>query len=165
MQQLVHSFRNKPTPPPPLPPHGIQQKRESTIDEYRPPVPPHRNVTPTSKSNNSTPEPVQVRKQHHHHYRNSKQQTPDRDSRHSQRYVKPLMDFAGADQDEASSPQQQGKRSVFEFDDEPQETAKGGVKMRTKSCKNDGDEDVYFVQYPRSPNSNGNGVCVCGIVF
>lgn len=69
------------------------------------------------------------------------------------------MDFAGGDQDEPSSPQP-AIRSVFEFDDEPQETAKGGVKMRAKSCKNDGDEDVYFVQYPKSPNSNGNGVCV-----
>lgn len=68
------------------------------------------------------------------------------------------MDFAGATEDEveckANSPQAV-MRSVFEFDDEPQEAAKNAVKMRAKT---DGDEDVYFVQFPKSPNSNGNGL-------
>lgn len=73
------------------------------------------------------------------------------------------MDFAGAIQDgaecKANSPQP-GVRSVFEFDDEPQEVknVEAGVKMRSKSCKKDGEDDVYFVQFPKSPNSNGNGV-------
>lgn len=74
------------------------------------------------------------------------------------------MDFAGAIQDEgeckANSPQPV-MRSVFEFDDEPQEAVKNvgaGVKMRSKSCKKEGEDDVYFVQFPKSPNSNGNGM-------
>lgn len=73
------------------------------------------------------------------------------------------MDFAGANQDEperskANSPQP-GVKSVFEFDDEPEEAAAAPVvKMRSKSCKKDGEEDVYFVQFPKSPNSNANGV-------
>lgn len=71
------------------------------------------------------------------------------------------MDFAGATQDEgeckANSPEP-GMRSVFEFDDEPEEVVAAGVKMRSKSCKKEGEDDLYFVQFPKSPNANGNGV-------
>lgn len=60
------------------------------------------------------------------------------------------MDFAGAETQEDTN--KAGWR-VFEFDDEPQE--KNAVKMRAK--KGDGEEDVLFVQFPKSPNVNGNG--------
>lgn len=73
------------------------------------------------------------------------------------------MDFTSVNQDEAeckaSSPQP-GMRSVFEFDDDPQDIAGPAVRMRPKSGKNDEEEDVYFVQFPKSPTSNGNGVCL-----
>lgn len=54
-------------------------------------------------------------------------------------------------------------RSVFEFDDEPQEPVKvvsptNAVKLRHKSAKPETDEGLYFVQFPKSPNCNGNGM-------
>lgn len=47
---------------------------------------------------------------------------------------------------------QEPMKSVFEFDDEPpQEEKKEEVKLRKKPE----DEEAQFVQYPKSPNSNG----------
>lgn len=170
----VSYYRNKPTPPPPLPPHGVptqpsERVKQDTTEEYRPPVPPHRNIGVTA-SNSAEATPLR-KHHHHHHHRNSKQ--PDRDSKQSQSYVRPVMEFGSPKQEvqEGSKdmPVQDGMRSVFEFDDEPQETAKvvlpaNGVKLRQKpAAKSENDETVYFVQYPKSPNPNGNGKYVKNI--
>lgn len=73
--------RNKPTPPPPLPPHATPphlserqkpQQQDGTNQEYRPPVPPHRNIGVNARMGmTDSPSP---RKHHHHHHRNSRHQ-------------------------------------------------------------------------------------------
>jgi transmembrane protein 132 len=155
-ERLIHltlsSFRNKPTPPPPLPPHGVPlQPKPQQVEDYRPPVPPHRNIGVTSSLEGTPPR----KHHHHHHHRNSKHQ----DNKHHHRAA---SDYGWAvstvqDEDLVMTASQEPLKSVFEFDDEPpKEEKKEEVKMRSKPAKND-DDNVQFVQYPKSPNSNANG--------
>lgn len=72
--------------------------------------------------------------------------------------TKSEVEDAGKDIDEL----REGMRSVFEFDDEPQENnaieaGNAVVKMRHKPGRGDNEEEVCFVQLPTSPNSNGHG--------
>ncbi|KAJ3622259.1 hypothetical protein MTP99_002780 [Tenebrio molitor] len=143
---------NKPTPPPPLPPHGVPlQPKPQQVEDYRPPVPPHRNIGVTSSLEGTPPR----KHHHHHHHRNSKHQ----DNKHHHRAA---SDYGWAvstvqDEDLVMTASQEPLKSVFEFDDEPpKEEKKEEVKMRSKPAKND-DDNVQFVQYPKSPNSNANG--------
>lgn len=176
---------NKPTPPPPLPPHGVVQppkSKQECIEEYRPPVPPHRNIGVTTHT------PVEGsprRHHHHHHHRNSR---PGENGRKLEKNYQDfnkssqqdddglLIDLDSRDDGQAEAV----KRSVFEFDDEPmvEESPKNetpspkaeinGVKMRHKpygnacasgnaNASSNNDEDVQFVQFPNSPNFNKNG--------
>ncbi|KAJ3642646.1 hypothetical protein Zmor_025409 [Zophobas morio] len=143
---------NKPTPPPPLPPHGVplQPKPPQTVEDYRPPVPPHRNIGVTTSLEATPPR----KHHHHHHHRNSKHQ----DNKHHHRTASDYgWSINPQDEDIVMAASQEPMKSVFEFDDEPpKEEKKEEVKMRSKPPKND-EENVQFVQYPKSPNSNGNG--------
>lgn len=156
------SFRDKPTPPPPLPPHGVPVVEEP-IEDYRPPVPPHRNIDVVMNSNSleSTPQ----RKHHHHHHRNSKQQ---QEGKHHNRTSNEFIDSKAnggqfnvkQSEDEdfiIGATSQEPMRSVFEFDDEPPKNEE--VKMRVKQEKNKEDDIAQFVQYPKTNNSNGIGEC------
>nr|XP_008197339.1 PREDICTED: transmembrane protein 132B isoform X2 [Tribolium castaneum] len=144
---------NKPTPPPPLPPHGVplQPKPPQPVEDYRPPVPPHRNIGVTSEA---TPP---RKHHHHHHHRNSKHQ-----DKHHHDYGWAVngwsKDQEEEDEDLVMTASQEPMRSVFEFDDEPpkEEEKPEEVKLRSKPPKPD-EEEVQFVQYPKSPNANGNG--------
>ncbi|XP_017768079.1 PREDICTED: transmembrane protein 132D isoform X2 [Nicrophorus vespilloides] len=132
MQQLP---RNKPTPPPPLPPHGLPSPDISMAEEYKPPVPPHRNIGVTTAQNDGSPR----KHHHHHHHRNSKQ-------------VKESPKIIAEDIIDSN------QRSVFEFDDEPahpprNNTPSDGVVFRQKPVSDD--DVIQFVQYPKSP-TNGN---------
>nr|XP_015840223.1 PREDICTED: transmembrane protein 132B [Tribolium castaneum] len=147
---------NKPTPPPPLPPHGVplQPKPPQPVEDYRPPVPPHRNIGVTSEA---TPP---RKHHHHHHHRNSKHQ-----DKHHHDYGWAVngwsKDQEEEDEDLVMTASQEPMRSVFEFDDEPpkEEEKPEEVKLRSKPPKPD-EEEVQFVQYPKSPNANGNGELV-----
>lgn len=97
-------------------------------DDYRPPVPPHRNIGVTASGGESALTPK--KHHHHHHHRNSK----NHDKVHAR--------TASSGQDDVL--QQPTMRNVFEFDDEPHEN----------EIKKDSEEKVNFVQYPKSPNSN-----------
>lgn len=121
-------FRNKPTPPPPLPPHAVPLKAatKDVEDDYRPPVPPHRNI-----GSGETPK----KHHHHHHHRNSKN--------HEKTHRSGDMNRPGSGQDDVL--QETAMRSVFEFDDEPHES---------QAEKMENEEKMNFVQYPRSPNSS-----------
>lgn len=48
----IISFLSDETGPPPLPPHGITSNTVDNVD-YRPPVPPHRNIGVTANINNT----------------------------------------------------------------------------------------------------------------
>ncbi|RZC37691.1 transmembrane protein 132B-like [Asbolus verrucosus] len=149
-----HLQVNKPTPPPPLPPHGVPlQPKPQPVEDYRPPVPPHRNIGVTTSSLESTPP---RKHHHHHHHRNSKHQ----DNKHHHRALSDYGKATPNDQDNddfVMTASQEPLRSVFEFDDEPpKEEKKEEVKLRSKPQKSE-DDNVQFVQYPKSPNSNGNG--------
>lgn len=72
------------------------------------------------------------------------------------------MDFEksdGSSKENATNKDDGGMRSVFEFDDEPQAVKDvSGVKMRHKPGRSENtEEEACFVQFPSSPNSNGNG--------
>lgn len=71
--------RNKPTPPPPLPPHGLAHSAENhtqqiSNEDYRPPVPPHRNIAKNAASTSSSEGPPVRRSHHHYHRRNISQE-------------------------------------------------------------------------------------------
>ncbi|CAH1154164.1 unnamed protein product [Phaedon cochleariae] len=123
---------NKPTPPPPLPPHGIpMQTPQDTLSDYRPPVPPHRNIGVTASTTASETGPA--KRPHHHHYRNKSQ---DKSNIH--------RNNAKADDGTDESKQEENRdQRMFEFDDEPQ---------ASDSKK---EEKIEFVQYPKSPSVNG----------
>jgi len=60
-------FRNKPIPPPPLPPHAVPLTPKKTVNEdYRPPVPPHRIMPCTSTAESPVPPAVSTPKKYHH---------------------------------------------------------------------------------------------------
>ncbi|XP_049823614.1 transmembrane protein 132E isoform X2 [Aethina tumida] len=141
---------NKPTPPPPLPPHGalcqpqvsVEPRAKSTVveieaEDYRPPVPPHRNIGITA---NSSIESTPPRK---HHHRNRSQEKgiyrpPSIDYNKASDFPRPPSDII-KDGDN-------NLRSVFEFDDDPHED---------QNKKTEADESkIQFVQYPKSPNAN-----------
>lgn len=58
-------------------------------EDYRPPVPPHRNIG-VSPAASSPVDAVPPRKHHHHHHHNSKHQ--EKEGRHSQ-IVRPTIEF------------------------------------------------------------------------
>lgn len=129
-------YRNKPTPPPPLPPHGLQPKKE-VDDDYRPPVPPHRNIEVSTSMAASSLEhlPTASPKLKKHHQRRL-----DKSARNSRELKSNEKDFYEEEIDEGK-----GIKSVFEFDDEPQQPPPQKKPI---------EEKLQFVQYPRSPNSN-----------
>ncbi|CAH0554668.1 unnamed protein product [Brassicogethes aeneus] len=131
---------NKPTPPPPLPPHGVQSVQEAPRtqslivdvepEDYRPPVPPHRNIG-VSASNfveAAPPRRNRNRNQEKPQYRPS-----SIDYNKASDFPRPTSDII-KDGDE-------NLRSVFEFDDDPSEQEPEEAPME-------------FVQYPKSPNAN-----------
>uniref|UniRef100_A0A1Y1MMI2 Transmembrane protein 132E n=1 Tax=Photinus pyralis TaxID=7054 RepID=A0A1Y1MMI2_PHOPY len=162
---------NKPTPPPPLPPHAhppIPPERhkiqiETAMDEdYRPPVPPHRNIGVTARiSSLESPPP---RKHHHHHHRGGKH---SQDANKYENHPPPAenckhfnvnekldgdCDFKYAE-DTENPP-----KNVFEFDDEPVAISpvENPVKIRHKNLQNGNEDDVQFVHLPHLDTS-GNG--------
>ncbi|KAK4874990.1 hypothetical protein RN001_011412 [Aquatica leii] len=150
---------NKPIPPPPLPPHAQppipperhKLQQEMIVDkDYRPPVPPHRNIGVSARiSSLESPPP---RKHHHHHHRSSKhQQDNNKHVQDNKEDANQIFD------DNAKEPE----ITVFEFDDEPvvnSTSMENFPKMRPKNVtKNNNEEDVQFVHLPNTETSNGNG--------
>lgn len=129
---------NKPTPPPPLPPHGMQLSVD--IEEYKPPVPPHRNLM----------DPSPRKHHHHHHHRNSKHGKPGDISGRLNNSHEDLIEEAEFGDIPAA----------FVFDDDASPAALAGppsspvVVMRNKTPASD--DSMEFVQYPKSPSRNGN---------
>ncbi|XP_052125427.1 uncharacterized membrane protein DDB_G0293934-like [Frankliniella occidentalis] len=68
-------------PPPPLPAHGSSPEKRGPLREedpdYKPPVPPHRNIPLMS---DDEPAPVQPRRHHHHHHNQHNQHSRNNDS-------------------------------------------------------------------------------------
>ncbi|KAG5868104.1 hypothetical protein JTB14_034634 [Gonioctena quinquepunctata] len=139
---------NKPTPPPPLPPHGVplqpveRPKPQPDINEdYRPPVPPHRNIGVTASATSSA-EVLSPRKSHHHHHHRNRSQDKTNHHRANSRTE------SGHEKESSREKVEQldngEEHRMFEFDDEPQASA---LKREDK---------MEFVQYPKSPNANSN---------
>ncbi|XP_044755298.1 transmembrane protein 132E [Coccinella septempunctata] len=188
---------NKPTAPPPLPPHGVPVEAaelspppsyDKTMnanlaksEEYRPPVPPHRNLaTPSSSTADTSNQLRKHHHRHHHHNRNSSDgKLPPRlanDNACNQpitEYNRPsdpnivnrdygLRDFTPTNRTSEDDVQDfvsavnGNDLNAFEFDDEPRESASATeeVKMRPKPADNE--EEVQFVQYPGDINPNKN---------
>lgn len=175
----LNDFRNKPTPPPPLPPHGISQtekqkeiKKQDTIEEYKPPVPPHRNIASVAGPPSNSVEASPTRKHHHHHHhRNTRPQIengakakyegrpqpPEYTNRYSSRNDDIVVEC---------EPQEPPKRSVFEFDDDlppvvasPAVNNCGAEQQQSPppviaKASNNNEEDAQFVQYVKSPTRN-----------
>ncbi|XP_031346930.1 uncharacterized protein LOC116173548, partial [Photinus pyralis] len=160
-------FRNKPTPPPPLPPHAhppIPPERhkiqiETAIDEdYRPPVPPHRNIGVTARiSSLESPPP---RKHHHHHHRGGKHSQdankyenhpPPENCKHFNVNEKLDGDCDFKYAEDTENP----PKNVFEFDDEPVAISpvENPVKIRHKNLQNGNEDDVQFVHLPHLDTS------------
>ncbi|XP_066247683.1 transmembrane protein 132E [Euwallacea similis] len=135
---------NKPTPPPPLPPHALPltPKKIMCSDDYRPPVPPHRNLPSTSNAQSPVPPGASTPKKYQHHQRNG--------SRTSEKFLQQVVETAIDDsrsdygfKDRVIEGIEDEEQHVFEFDDEPEVKKETGDKME-------------FVQYPRSPNAKLN---------
>ncbi|KAL3270215.1 hypothetical protein HHI36_009271 [Cryptolaemus montrouzieri] len=190
---------SKPTPPPPLPPHGLPLESSNTeesqpppyekahgsmVDDYRPPVPPHRNLV---SSNTSSIESSNISKKHHHRHHHLSRNSGDSKSQLKAmtenasseqpitEYNRPsdptivnrdygLRDFTPTNrtseddvQDFVSAVNGDGL-NAFEFDDDPQEAAASSngdeVKMRPKH--QDNEENVQFVQYCSEIDPNKN---------
>lgn len=118
-------------------------------------MPPHRNIsTPTLEA---TPP---RKHHHHHHHRNSKHQDSKNNSRTMSDYS--WGNIKGEqDEDLVMVSAQEPMKSVFEFDDEPlrEETNKVEVRNLEQGAdeNREKEDNVQFVQYPNSPNSNRNG--------
>nr|XP_022906136.1 transmembrane protein 132E [Onthophagus taurus] len=149
---------NKPTPPPPLPPHGIQTQleklKEHSIEEYRPPVPPHRNIGVSTQNTSADASPSR-KHHHHHHHRNSKHQEKPKYDPNFVRYSRndDIVIECGT-QDPNS------KKSVFEFDDDPPissatESLEAAPIVQNHQPKTN-EEELKFVQYPKSPTNYRN---------
>lgn len=148
--------RNKPTPPPPLPPHAVpllpsvkvkQYKDIDDTEDYRPPVPPHRNIGVSTQ--NVLLEESPRRHHHHRHYHSGR----DNKQRESKTEL-PKNETEVVDNMNSSQP----LKNVFEFDDEPtgpSNTPINGVKMRLKNDK-EFEEDAEFVEFPICENAEGN---------
>lgn len=132
---------NKPIPPPPLPPHTtpIHSKISNSNEDYRPPVPPHRNLATTFNAEPSIHASPSSPKKHHHQRNGSKTSV-----KILQQAIDPSVDGAhNSPVLEKRLEVEERRQHVFEFDDEPEIKKETGEKMK-------------FVQYPRSPSSKSN---------
>lgn len=123
----------------------VKQIKENETEDYRPPIPPHRNIGVSTQNVLLEDSP---RRHHHHRHYHSGRENKKRDSKPDYYKQEP----------EIVDTQPCNKRSVFEFDDEPSTpTNVNGVKMRQKSIK-DVEDNVQFVEFPKSQNcEGGNG--------
>ncbi|XP_076253606.1 transmembrane protein 132C dtn isoform X1 [Rhynchophorus ferrugineus] len=132
---------NKPIPPPPLPPHAVplQTKKPCGTEDYRPPVPPHRNLATTSNAESPVPPGPSTPKRNYYHQRSG--------SKVSEKLLQQAMVESSTEgnglQDRELDDVNDRNQHVFEFDDEPEVKKETGEKME-------------FVQYPRSPSSKSN---------
>lgn len=114
-------------------------------EDYRPPVPPHRNIGITA--NGSLSELTPPKKLHHHHHNRNKGQ--DKLGHHrlssdtSRTSSRPSSGLGRDTKDEVDKKE----CHIFEFDDEPHEVPKK-------------EEKIEFVQYPKSPNANCKYKCL-----
>ncbi|CAH1236119.1 unnamed protein product [Diabrotica balteata] len=126
---------NKPTPPPPLPSHSHHSQNNAQNDDYKPPVPPHRNLGVSTTSSDS---PLPKKPHHHHHHRNKNQEKS-----HYHRLSNELIPLKS----QAAVPKKKvencTEKDMFEFDDEP--------KAQTRK-----DDNVEFVQYSNSPSNRNS---------
>ncbi|XP_028135128.1 transmembrane protein 132E [Diabrotica virgifera virgifera] len=126
---------NKPTPPPPLPSHSHHSQNNAQNDDYKPPVPPHRNLGVSTASSDS---PLPKKPHHHHHHRNKNQEKS-----HYHRLSNELIPLKS----QAAVPKKRvencTEKDMFEFDDEP----------KAQSRK---DDNVEFVQYSNSPSNRNS---------
>lgn len=132
-------FRTRGETPPPLPPHAVPLESNINAEDYKPPVPPHRNIgvtarmTPTNPATSPLIAPPPRKHHHHHHHRSN--------SKHMA-VIEP-------------------KKTAFEFEDaEPsgdneQELFQLGGKERNL---NNDDDDIEFVQFPQSSDGISNGL-------
>ncbi|KRT83247.1 hypothetical protein AMK59_4704, partial [Oryctes borbonicus] len=164
---------NKPTPPPPLPPHGIPQiekqkeiKKQDVIEEYKPPVPPHRNIGITTQASSVEASPTR-KHHHHHHHRNARPQLEPGKSKYESRPQPEYGNRYSTRNDEivVECEPQEPKRSVFEFDDDlpvaPVSVAAANTAAERQSpppaviaiakSSNNNEQDAQFVQYSKSP--------------
>ncbi|KAJ8975395.1 hypothetical protein NQ317_008610 [Molorchus minor] len=127
-------IQNKPTPPPPLPPHGVFPERNKVVsdarDEYRPPVPPHRNIGITATSLPS--EVSSPRKIHHHHHHHSRSQDKSGHNRLSGELSK-ASSRPNSGLAKNAKESDKTEHHIFEFDDEPCENSKKKIKWNLSS--------------------------------
>lgn len=132
-----------------LPPVKPRQYNDDNED-YRPPVPPHRNIGVSTQNVMLDESP---RRHHHHrHYHGGKD--------NKKRESKP--DYHKNDNNEAidNISTSQPLKNIFEFDDEPStpsNTPINDVRIRAKVDKEQPDEEeVEFVEFSTTQNNEGN---------
>lgn len=131
-----------------LPSVKIKQHNDDTED-YRPPVPPHRNIG-VSTAQNAILEDSPRRHHHHRHYHNNV-----KDNNVKKRESKP--DYIKNDNDVIDNMNScQPMKNIFEFDDEPctpTNTPINGIKLQQQNTDRERDDDVEFVEFPATQNN------------
>lgn len=117
------------------------------MKDYKPPIPPHRNIGVTARSSlvESPPPP---RKLHVH--------SQNRSSKHQ---LENPRSAAENDEYEDNPQECSNEKPLFKFDDEPCLLSDGTeniVKLRPKKFINNNDDNVQFVRLS-SDSANGNG--------